>query len=60
MLENADSIQASAADDLFYSINGIFGSDESRFADGAYFMTDSQSYFGCLILNNLVYNNYCI
>lgn len=23
-------------------------------------MTDSQPYFGCLILNNLVYNNYCI
>lgn len=45
MLENAASIQASAADDLFYSINGIYGSDESRFADGAYFMTDSQSYF---------------
>ena len=56
MLENAASIQASA----ILQHQRYFGSDESRFADGAYFVTDSQPYFGRLILNNLVYNNYCI
>lgn len=53
MLENAASIQASAADDLFYSINGIMALMRAV-------LPMVLILFHSLILNNLVYNNYCI